>query len=161
MIFIIAIASDLLRNQPRRATSSTLRRKSWSIFPMVLPGSRSRRAVHRPFSTRPTILQAMAVSRGYPRTRLYNKADIAIDVAGRICQQLSTDLNCCLPCPQLDWFYPLGFYERSRNPGYVGTASLMLTILMLISWAVLPTSKTKRHYLNVALVFSVFLAEVC
>jgi uncharacterized BrkB/YihY/UPF0761 family membrane protein len=42
----------------------------------------------------------------------------------------------------------------------VATATLILTLLMLLSWAVLPAAKTKRHYLNVSLVVSIVMIEV-
>jgi len=81
--------------------------------------------------------------------------------AGRICSPIGANTTCCLPCPALDWFYPEDFYHRTSYAGYIATASLSLCIFMLVTWIVLPPEKTKRHHLNMSLVASLLLMEVC
>ena len=67
---------------------------------------------------------------------------------------------CCLPCPATDWLYPSNFYSLTRIAGYVNVVGLALCVFMLVSFAVLPLEKTKRHYLNVCLLLSIVFLEL-
>ena len=71
-----------------------------------------------------------------------------------------TGERCCLPCPATDWLYPSNFYSLTRIAGIVNVIGLALCVFMLLSFAVLPAEKTRRHYLNVCLVVAVVSLEL-
>lgn len=81
-------------------------------------------------------------------------------VAGRLCQSLSADITCCLPCPLTDWTYPESFNTMSLVADWVSVASIICCVFLLLSWAVLPVEKTHRHYLSICLTTAVALMNV-
>lgn len=67
---------------------------------------------------------------------------------------------CCLPCPLTDWTYPTYFATLTTAANWVATAGVILCAFLLISWAILPTDKTNRHYLSVCLTLAVMIMSV-
>lgn len=85
--------------------------------------------------------------------------EIAV-VEGRLCQFITEELTCCLPCPMADWVYPQSFQTLSLIADWVAVASTICCAFLLLSWAALPVEKTNRHYLSVCLTFGVLLMNV-
>jgi hypothetical protein len=46
------------------------------------------------------------------------------------------------------------------NLGYVAIASVILSVFLVVSWIVLPPSRTHRHYLSLGLISSIGLIAV-
>jgi hypothetical protein len=80
-------------------------------------------------------------------------------IAGRMCQPFA-GIHCCLPCPKTDWLYPDNFNTITDAANWVNVASMVCTMFVLISWAVLPVEKTHRHYLSICLSLAVALLQV-
>ena len=101
---------------------------------------------------------------------------------GRFCLPTPTvngTVSCCLPCPATDWVYSdgaillvqrllstppnrfIGFERRSEIASWVNVAMLVTTVLLLLSFAVLPVKWTHCHYLSVCLAIGVGFMEVC
>lgn len=59
-----------------------------------------------------------------------------------------------------DWVYPDYFKTMTTTANWVATASVIFTVFLLLSWAVLPVDKTGRHYLSVCLTAAVLLMNV-
>ncbi|KAG9257817.1 G-protein coupled receptor [Emericellopsis atlantica] len=76
---------------------------------------------------------------------------------GRICQRVSDELSCCLPCPMTQWVYPDTFNTLTDAANWVATASGICCLFLLASWACLPVEKTNRHYLSVGITIGVLL----
>ena len=57
--------------------------------------------------------------------------------------------------------YADGFEQRTEVGNWVNVAAMFSTLFILISYAVLPTKWTSRHYLSVCLALGVFFMEVC
>ncbi|KIW22884.1 uncharacterized protein PV07_11134 [Cladophialophora immunda] len=82
---------------------------------------------------------------------------------GRFCMPLSTlqpNLTCCLPCPMTDWTYSDGFESRTEIANWVNVAAFVLSVYLLLSFAVLPVKYTHRHYLSVCLTLGVVFVEL-
>lgn len=79
---------------------------------------------------------------------------------GRMCQALSEDLVCCLPCPITDWVYPNGFHTVTMIAKWLTVVGTIACVFLLLSWAFLPISKTNRHYLSISVVSAVTLMNV-
>ncbi|KIW07664.1 uncharacterized protein PV09_01604 [Verruconis gallopava] len=81
-------------------------------------------------------------------------------IAGRFCakiSQLPGDPECCLPCPATDWLYPQSFTIWYRVSEAISAVGLAMCVFLLLSWAILPPNKTRRHYLSVCLTLGVVL----
>ncbi|KAF2453325.1 hypothetical protein BDY21DRAFT_402361, partial [Lineolata rhizophorae] len=80
-------------------------------------------------------------------------------VPGRFCVRspIAKDVQCCLPCPIVDWVYPDDFVTQLRIANWISVASFIICVWLLISYAVLPSKKSHRHYLNVGLIISVIV----
>ncbi|EGX51971.1 hypothetical protein TWF173_010749 [Orbilia oligospora] len=87
-------------------------------------------------------------------------------INGRLCTRipmplgLGTTYPCCVPCPVQDWLYPDNFSTIVDAVSYVALASITACIIMLLSFWVLPTTQTHRHYLSVSLVVAVLIMEI-
>ena len=57
--------------------------------------------------------------------------------------------------------YADGFEGRTEVASWVSVAAMFSTMFVLISYAVLPTKWTSRHYLSVCLAIGVLCMEVC
>ncbi|KAK6544027.1 hypothetical protein TWF694_000741 [Orbilia ellipsospora] len=84
-------------------------------------------------------------------------------INGRLCTSIPTPFGttwpCCVPCPIQDWLYPDNFDTLVNAVAYFNLASVAACIFMLISYWVLPTTLTHRHYLSVSLVVGVLIME--
>ena len=80
-------------------------------------------------------------------------------IDGRFC---STALgpSCCLPCPATDWLYPDNFRTMTTAANWVNVGSIIFAVFMLVSWAVLPPSKSGRHYLSICLTIAIIFMSV-
>ncbi|PNY20672.1 Uncharacterized protein TCAP_07326, partial [Tolypocladium capitatum] len=81
-------------------------------------------------------------------------------VQGRLCQRITADLECCLPCPMADWVYPDSFNTLTTAADWVATVSAICCVYLLASFAALPVDKTNRHYLSVCFAFGIFLMNL-
>ncbi|PHH67982.1 hypothetical protein CDD82_944 [Ophiocordyceps australis] len=81
-------------------------------------------------------------------------------VEGRICQRVSDELTCCLPCPMAEWVYPDSFDNITTATEWLAALSVACCALLLASWAFLPVEKTSRHYLSVSFTFGVLLMNL-
>ncbi|PHH90297.1 hypothetical protein CDD83_4065 [Cordyceps sp. RAO-2017] len=81
-------------------------------------------------------------------------------VDGRLCQRITGDLKCCLPCPMTDWVYPDSFGAVTATANWVATMSGICCVVLVASWAALPIDKTHRHYLSVCLTLAVLLMNL-
>ncbi|KAL2023446.1 hypothetical protein VTK56DRAFT_2442 [Thermocarpiscus australiensis] len=81
-------------------------------------------------------------------------------VEGRICQKLSEELTCCLPCPMTDWAYPDNFKTMESAANWIAVVSTICCAFLLLSWAVLPVDKTFRHYLSICLTTGVMFMNL-
>lgn len=79
---------------------------------------------------------------------------------GRFCSDILGP-SCCLPCPQTEWLYPDNFNTITDSASWVNVASMICSVFLIISFAVLPIEKTHRHYLSVCLAIGVTLMQVC
>lgn len=89
------------------------------------------------------------------------KLTLCIDTSGRLCGN-SAILNatCCLPCPAAQWVYPDSFSSSVQNASKSATLSLICCIFLLLTWILLPSPESHRHYLSVGLTFSVLLLSI-
>ncbi|RCI14968.1 hypothetical protein L249_6843 [Ophiocordyceps polyrhachis-furcata BCC 54312] len=81
-------------------------------------------------------------------------------VEGRLCQSITADLKCCLPCPLADWVYPDSFKTITAAANWVAAVSGISCLVLLVSWAALPIDKTNRHYLSVCLTLGVLMMNL-
>lgn len=81
-------------------------------------------------------------------------------VDGRMCQKVTDDLKCCLPCPMTNWIYPDSFNTMTIVANWVAAVSTICCVYLLASWAALPVDKTNRHYLSVCLTLGVMLMNL-
>ncbi|KAF2747996.1 hypothetical protein M011DRAFT_476628 [Sporormia fimetaria CBS 119925] len=91
---------------------------------------------------------------------LLNQADFGTAggyIAGRYCGLGSFEdgTTCCFPCPIQDWQYPPEWEDQLRIPNYLSVLSVILCCFLLVSFVVLPASRTHRHHLSVGLLFPV------
>jgi len=56
--------------------------------------------------------------------------------------------------------YADGFEERTEVASWVTVVATIFTLFVLVSYAVLPTKWTSRHYLSVCLAIGVLCMEV-
>ena len=59
-----------------------------------------------------------------------------------------------------EWLYPDSFNTLTTVANWVAAASVLATLFLLLSWAVLPVDKTARHYLSICLTFAVTIINV-
>ncbi|KAH8890836.1 putative G-protein coupled receptor [Thozetella sp. PMI_491] len=78
-------------------------------------------------------------------------------VEGRICQQITDDVSCCLPCPMTDWVYPDNFNTLGLAAEWVAVVSTICCVFILASWVALPVEKSGRHYLSIGLSVGVLM----
>ncbi|CAI4213740.1 unnamed protein product [Parascedosporium putredinis] len=100
------------------------------------------------FAANETAVKAL---RGACLAPFFDPARFPIDegfVEGRLCQPLSADLTCCLPCPVTDWVYPESFNTMSTVANWLSVVAAVCNVFLLLSYAVLPVDKTHRHYLT-------------
>ncbi|WDK13783.1 hypothetical protein CGRA01v4_05063 [Colletotrichum graminicola] len=81
-------------------------------------------------------------------------------IDGRLCQNLSETVRCCLPCPLADWVYPPEFNTMTTAVNWVCVASAACSLFLLLSWACLPVEKTYRHYLSICLTMAVLIMNL-
>ena len=65
--------------------------------------------------------------------------------------------SCCLPCPATAWAYPDSFAAYNTAAEWLNVVGLALLSFMLLSYMVLPTQKTRSHYLSVCLIIAVIM----
>ncbi|CRK31999.1 hypothetical protein BN1708_005636 [Verticillium longisporum] len=81
-------------------------------------------------------------------------------IDGRLCQNITETLSCCLPCPMTEWVYPDYFETLTAVANWICVASVLCCLFLLLSWAFLPVDKTSRHYLSISLVCAVMLMNM-
>ncbi|PKS07931.1 hypothetical protein jhhlp_006541 [Lomentospora prolificans] len=81
-------------------------------------------------------------------------------VEGRMCQPLSKDLTCCLPCPVTDWVYPDSFNTLTTVANWLSVVGALCCLFLLLSYAFLPVDKTHRHYLSISIASAVCLMNL-
>lgn len=77
-----------------------------------------------------------------------------------MCQPLTDDLTCCLPCPITDWVYPDSFSTLSDVASWISVVGTVACLFLLVSYAFLPVEKTNRHYLSISIVSAVAIMNV-
>lgn len=65
--------------------------------------------------------------------------------------------TCCLPCPATNWAYADTFQTYNDVAEWLNVAGLIMLVFMLLSYIVLPTQKTRSHYLSVCLIIAVIM----
>jgi hypothetical protein len=100
------------------------------------------------------------VERELFKQRAKANASSSLVLDGRMCQALSAEVTCCLPCPITDWAYPDSFNTMTEAADWVAVASTICCIFLLASWAFLPVEKTNRHYLSICLTTAVLVMNV-
>lgn len=65
--------------------------------------------------------------------------------------------TCCLPCPATAWAYSDDFKTYNDVAEWLNVVGLILLAFMLLSYMVLPTQKTRSHYLSVCLIIAVIM----
>ena len=81
-------------------------------------------------------------------------------LAGRFCGPFNNELSCCLPCPLEHWTYSDSFERKIDIAYWLNVPALVCQVLLLLSFVVLPSDRTHRHYLSVGLCVSLILLEV-
>ncbi|KAK5990684.1 hypothetical protein PT974_08953 [Cladobotryum mycophilum] len=81
-------------------------------------------------------------------------------VEGRVCQTITNNLHCCLPCPMSDWVYPDNFNSVVDAVDWIAVVSVICCVLLLLSWAFLPVEKTNRHYLSICFTIGILLMNL-
>lgn len=79
---------------------------------------------------------------------------------GRFCGPFTAGLSCCLPCPLEQWVYSDAFERNVRVAYWFNVPALVCQIVLLLTFAVLPSEKGHMHYLSVGLCMSLILLEV-
>ena len=85
---------------------------------------------------------------------------LPIDLEGRLCQKITKDVQCCLPCPVTEWIYADSFHRITVLVEWAACLSVLCCMFLMVSWAILPVAETKRHYLTVCLTAGVLLMSV-
>jgi hypothetical protein len=62
-----------------------------------------------------------------------------------------------LPCPATSWAYSDSFATYNSIAEWLNVVGLILLTFMLLSYVVLPTQKTRSHYLSVCLIIAVIM----
>ncbi|KAI5204132.1 hypothetical protein E4T39_03673 [Aureobasidium subglaciale] len=84
-------------------------------------------------------------------------------IGGRLCSVQSQDPNsplCCLPCPASYWAYSDNFDTLGTVAGWLNVVGLALQSFMLISNFLLPTARTRSHYLTQCLIIAVMFINL-
>jgi hypothetical protein len=68
--------------------------------------------------------------------------------------------RCCIPCPVFDWVYSSQFPALSDGAAWVNVVGFVLCGFLLLSYAVLPATATRRTLLNVFLLVGIMLLEL-
>ncbi|CAK4034216.1 hypothetical protein AC578_6364 [Lecanosticta acicola] len=84
---------------------------------------------------------------------------------GRNCaaNPLDTSANasrCCIPCPIFDWTYDDNFKRLTDGAAWVNVVGFILCGFLLISMVALPTTASRRSYLNIILLAGLMLLEL-
>ncbi|KIM93696.1 hypothetical protein OIDMADRAFT_184664 [Oidiodendron maius Zn] len=72
-------------------------------------------------------------------------------IRGRWCRVIDLGagpVSCCLPCPVSEWRYSDGFDGKMLVAGWCAIAIIVSMVVMALTYTVLPTSATGRHYLT-------------
>ncbi|KAK4556507.1 hypothetical protein LTR86_006651 [Recurvomyces mirabilis] len=67
---------------------------------------------------------------------------------------------CCLPCPISDWVFSDSFNTQAPAANYISIAAFILNSMLLITFIVLPETKSHRHYLSIGLTISLMLLSI-
>lgn len=62
-----------------------------------------------------------------------------------------------MPCPATSWAYSDSFATYNSIAEWLNVVGLILLTFMLLSYVVLPTQKTRSHYLSVCLIVAVIM----
>ncbi|GAB7333886.1 hypothetical protein MBLNU13_g06004t1 [Cladosporium sp. NU13] len=86
-------------------------------------------------------------------------------LGGRNCAPNPLDIGanasaCCIPCPVFDYVYSDKFKRETDGAAWVHVVGLILSCILLISYAVLPVETTRRAYLNTMLLVGLVLFEL-
>ncbi|KAH8675668.1 hypothetical protein BX600DRAFT_507888 [Xylariales sp. PMI_506] len=81
-------------------------------------------------------------------------------VDGRLCEAVTAEISCCLPCPMTDWVYPDNFNQLTSVASWVNVVGMVCCAFLLLSWLFLPVEKTHRHYLSICLTLAVVLMNL-
>ncbi|KAH0371821.1 Trimethyllysine dioxygenase, partial [Aureobasidium melanogenum] len=76
-------------------------------------------------------------------------------IEGRFCSD-----KCCLPCPLTELVYSDAFPTDELAAGWLSVVSLIASIFLLLTYAILPPEKSHRHYLSVGLIVSNVLLQL-
>ncbi|KAG9556035.1 Trimethyllysine dioxygenase, partial [Aureobasidium melanogenum] len=76
-------------------------------------------------------------------------------IEGRFCSD-----KCCLPCPLTELVYSDAFPTRELAAGWLSVVSLIASIFLLLTYAILPPEKSHRHYLSIGLIVSNVLLQL-
>ncbi|KAI0482311.1 hypothetical protein GGR56DRAFT_180341 [Xylariaceae sp. FL0804] len=81
-------------------------------------------------------------------------------IGGRLCQEFSPGVSCCLPCPMTDWAYPDTFNTATGAANWVTVVGMSGCAFLILSWIFLPVEKTHRHYLSISLTIAVIFMNL-
>ncbi|KAF2665374.1 hypothetical protein BT63DRAFT_405336 [Microthyrium microscopicum] len=77
-------------------------------------------------------------------------------IAGRFCgTEGASGPTCCLPCPLSQWVFDANFMRIEKKLQDASPASLFACLFLLISWILVPSKYSHRHYLSIGLVICV------
>lgn len=82
-----------------------------------------------------------------------NCADNPLDFSGNASR-------CCIPCPVSDWVNSSDFDNMANGAAWVNVAGFILCGFLLISYAALPSTTTRRSFLNIVLLIGIMLLEL-
>ncbi|KAI7672808.1 hypothetical protein KC322_g15838, partial [Hortaea werneckii] len=82
------------------------------------------------------------------------------EIRARFCLPVTRNESCCLPCPMTDWVFSDNFQRLEPTANYVGIASLVCNVLLLLTYLVLPEEKSHRHYLSIGLTVSLIVLSI-
>ncbi|KAF2166431.1 hypothetical protein M409DRAFT_54782 [Zasmidium cellare ATCC 36951] len=68
--------------------------------------------------------------------------------------------RCCIPCPVFDWTYRNDFKILTDGAAWVHVAGFICRGFLLLSMLVLPSTATRRSYLNVVLLSAIMVLEL-
>ncbi|KAK4500171.1 hypothetical protein PRZ48_008357 [Zasmidium cellare] len=68
--------------------------------------------------------------------------------------------RCCIPCPVFDWVYRNDFKRLTDGAAWVHVAGFICCGFLLLSMLVLPTTATRRSYLNMVLLSAIMVLEL-
>ncbi|KAL5340328.1 hypothetical protein BJX70DRAFT_361448 [Aspergillus crustosus] len=80
-------------------------------------------------------------------------------MGGRYCQPAG-NVSCCLPCPQASWIYGDDIQDQTKIASWVSVAVLPLCVFLLVSYAILPASRTHRHYLSICFTLGICFMQL-